>query len=213
MAGSVLPNPWDEALALAWEAFCARTTPIGAVVLDGTGHLVARARCRRADSGPVPGQLSDTRIAHAEVNVLAQLPFGRDYADHELYATVEPCCLCMGAAIQTGVGAVHYAWADAYAGAASCLTVDNPQVRRKALSVHEPPGGTVSWLAGLLVAVHYEIDVSRRLDHVTRPWKAVEPELFAQAADVGVQDQLRVARRERWPVTALIEHLGATPIP
>jgi hypothetical protein len=55
--------------------------------------------------------------------------------------------------------------------------------------------------------------VSRRLDHVTRPWKAVEPELFAQAADVGVQDQLRVARRERWPVTALIEHLGATPIP
>jgi tRNA(Arg) A34 adenosine deaminase TadA len=162
MAGSVLPNPWDEALALAWEAFCARTTPIGAVVLDGTGHLVARARCRRADSGPVPGQLSDTRIAHAEVNVLAQLPFGRDYADHELYATVEPCCLCMGAAIQTGVGAVHYAWADAYAGAASCLTVDNPQVRRKALSVHEPPGGTVSWLAGLLVAVHYEIEVYGR---------------------------------------------------
>ncbi|MCK9893010.1 hypothetical protein [Frankia sp. AgB32] len=50
----------------------------------------------------MPGQLAGSRIAHAEVNALAQLPMG-SFADHELYTSVEPCCLCMGAALQTGI--------------------------------------------------------------------------------------------------------------
>jgi tRNA(Arg) A34 adenosine deaminase TadA len=71
--------PWDAVLGLAWEAFLRRTTPVGAVVVDPLGRLDAGARGRRLDSEQTPGQLSGTRIAHAELNALALLPTRGSY--------------------------------------------------------------------------------------------------------------------------------------
>jgi tRNA(Arg) A34 adenosine deaminase TadA len=85
----------------------------------------------------VPGQLVNSRIAHAEINALAQLacPRGVSFQDHVLFTNVEPCCLCMGAALQTGVGVLHYAWRDPYAGAATSMVVRNPQISRRSFTV------------------------------------------------------------------------------
>ena len=69
-----LAEPWDIALGLAWEAMLAGTTPVGCVVLDADGRVATRGRGRRYASDTVPGQLSNSHLAHAELNALAQLP-------------------------------------------------------------------------------------------------------------------------------------------
>jgi tRNA(Arg) A34 adenosine deaminase TadA len=197
--------PWGEALELAWQAFCAGATPVGAVVTDASGMVVASARGRRMDAGGPPGQLSGTRIAHAEVNALAQLPFDGDYGDHTLYATAEPCCLCMGAAIQTGVGDVRFAADDPYAGA-SGMVLDNPQMRHKGMRIHGPDDPVLAWWALLLVAVHYAVDRGAK-PHVMAPRREAHPETCALADDRAVQAAFAMARRAGDPVARLIARL------
>ncbi|HEV8178668.1 MAG TPA: hypothetical protein VGP54_00015, partial [Gaiellaceae bacterium] len=77
-----LDEPWRAALELAWEAYLADTIPVGAVVGAGDGTIVARGRNRIFDP---PGHgVAGSRLAHAEVDVLAQLPVTDRYRDHVL---------------------------------------------------------------------------------------------------------------------------------
>jgi tRNA(adenine34) deaminase len=97
---------WERALELAWEAFCANTTPVGAVVVSAAGDIVAEGRGRRYEPAGPPGQLAGSQIAHAEINALAQLTSDRHYEDHALLTTLEPCGMCHGAAVQASVGSL-----------------------------------------------------------------------------------------------------------
>lgn len=112
-----LSEPWREVLLLGWEAYDAGTIPVGAVVADDAGTIVSRGRNRIFD-GPHVGQLSGSRLAHAEVNALAQLPVDGTLEHLALYSLLEPCHLCLGAAYSTRVGAVRYAAPDPWGGAA-----------------------------------------------------------------------------------------------
>jgi tRNA(Arg) A34 adenosine deaminase TadA len=197
--------PWDETLELAWQAFCTGTTPVGAVVTDAAGTVVTRGRGRRMDTAGPAGQLSGTRIAHAEVNALAQLPFAGEYGGHTLYTTTEPCCLCMGAAIQTGVGDVRFAARDPYGGA-SAMVLDNPQMRHKRMRVHGPDDPVLAWWAGLLVAVHYAVDRAAK-PHMSAPMREAQPELCALADDSTVRAVFADARRAAVSVAELMTRL------
>jgi tRNA(Arg) A34 adenosine deaminase TadA len=65
---------WREAFELAWQAYVAGSPPVGAVVVDGDGTVVARGRSRRAERHAPANQLAGSRLAHAELNALAALP-------------------------------------------------------------------------------------------------------------------------------------------
>jgi tRNA(Arg) A34 adenosine deaminase TadA len=78
-----LTAPMRRALELAWDAFRAGSLPVGAVLTDGNGVVVAEGRNRIGEGVAPPGRLRGTGIAHAEMDVLAQLPMG-DYSDHTL---------------------------------------------------------------------------------------------------------------------------------
>lgn len=107
-----IPEPWQLPFELAWEAFRAGSRPVGAVLLDADGHVVATGRNRSQEATAPPGQLAGTALAHAEINALAQLPTGRHYDGHRLYTTLEPCLLCSSALIHSHVGHVVYAAPD-----------------------------------------------------------------------------------------------------
>ena len=51
-------HAWERALELAWDAFCADTTPVGAVVINAAGAIVAEGRGRRYEPPRPPGQLA-----------------------------------------------------------------------------------------------------------------------------------------------------------
>jgi tRNA(adenine34) deaminase len=104
-----------EALAAAEAAGARGEVPIGAVVVRGT-HLLARA-----------GNASIARrdpTGHAEV--LALRAAARAAGNYRLpgavlYATVEPCAMCIGAAIQARIGRLVYGCPDPKGGAVESL--------------------------------------------------------------------------------------------
>jgi tRNA(adenine34) deaminase len=112
------------ALGLARDAAEAGDVPVGAVLLDSSGTVVAADRNRREE-------LSDP-TAHAEMLVISSR--SRELGDwrltgHTLVVTLEPCTMCAGAAVQTRLERIVYGAADPKAGAAWSL-YNIPQDRR-----------------------------------------------------------------------------------
>jgi hypothetical protein len=80
-----LAPPWGEVFELMWDAYAAGTIPVGAVVVDAAGTVVARGRNRIFDEAD-GAALGRSRLAHAEIIALAQLPPPQTYEDHTRYA-------------------------------------------------------------------------------------------------------------------------------
>ncbi len=105
-----------EALAAAREGMAAGEVPVGAVVVGAGGEILARAFNR-------PISLSDP-TAHAEVLALRQaalLAGNYRLPGVSLYVTMEPCIMCVGAAIQARVARLVFGVADPKAGACVSL--------------------------------------------------------------------------------------------
>ena len=90
--------------------------PIGAVLIDSEGVVVARNHNRREErSDPT---------AHAEMLVLSAVAQTNEdwrLTGHTLIVTLEPCAMCAGAAVNSRVDRVVYGAADLKAGAAWSL--------------------------------------------------------------------------------------------
>jgi tRNA(Arg) A34 adenosine deaminase TadA len=183
MASVELDGAWQRALEQAWQSYLAGTTPVGAVVVDSVGDIVAEGRGRRYENADGGRQLAYCHIAHAEVNALALLPPQRHYEDHVLLTTLEPCCMCLGAAVQATFTRLHYAGRDPYGGA-SGLVVDTPQARRRPLAVTGPMAGLPGRFAELL-HVRWLLDF-----HAAEPVLDVQrrglPDVYQAAADPAV---------------------------
>ncbi len=106
----------DRALAEARSAFLKGEVPVGAVLADANGEILASAHNQ-------PIGTSDP-TAHAEI--LALRKAGSVLGNYRLsgsilVATIEPCIMCMGAALHARVATVVYGASDPKAGAAGSL--------------------------------------------------------------------------------------------
>lgn len=119
------------ALAEARAALGTGDVPVGAVVLDAQGRVIARGRnARERDSDPT---------AHAEVVALREA--GRASGDWQLpgctlVVTLEPCVLCAGAILAARIDRVVFGAWDVKAGAAGSV-VDLLRERRLPYRVRE----------------------------------------------------------------------------
>jgi len=148
-----LDEPWRASLELAWEAYLVDTIPVGAVVAGPDGTIVARGRNRIFDP---PGQrLSGSRLAHAEVDALAQLPTTARYRDHVLYSTLEPCLLCVAATLHATVGRIEYATADPFGGGCNGA-IDTAHWRRSAPEIAPQLGGWPARLSAALQSAFWQ---------------------------------------------------------
>ena len=97
-----------RSLELAHQALRAGGLPVGAVILDETGNVIAEGRnhCYDPPSGDDP--LQGTPLAHAEMNALARIPTDTDLSVCTLWSTHRPCSMCAAACAFTGVGEVHF---------------------------------------------------------------------------------------------------------
>ena len=143
------PTPTYEdamrlALAAARRAAAAGDVPVGAVLLDGDGRVVATDQNRREE-------LKDP-TAHAEMLVLSER--AREIGDwrltgHTLVVTLEPCPMCAGAAVWARLDRIVYGAADPKAGAAWSL-YNIPQDRRLNHRIELTDGVLAEEAAGLL---------------------------------------------------------------
>jgi tRNA(Arg) A34 adenosine deaminase TadA len=144
-------------LDLAWRSLCHATLPIGALLTGPDGDVAAEGRGRMLEPG-APGSdggpLAGSPVAHAEMNVLAQLDARRRYPDHTLHTSLEPCLMCAGAASMAGVGTVAYLGADPYAGATGHYR-PTPYLRELPTRLCGPePGEDPGELGRLAMALH-----------------------------------------------------------
>ena len=127
---------------------------VGAVLTDRGGTIIAEGRNRVCDTSAPPGRLHGNYLAHAEMDVLAQLP-GGDYAHHTIWTTLEPCLLCISAAVTTHVGVVRFAAPDPSWLGIERIREINPQVDRRWPERIGPLTGPVAAFSALLPMVWF----------------------------------------------------------
>lgn len=112
MSGFPLPEPMRRALALAADAAGAGEVPVGAVIIDTQGRIIAEAaNAMRGGNDPT---------AHAEIEALrrAGRALGTSRLDgHQLWVTLEPCAMCAGAIALARIDKLVFAAEDPKGGA------------------------------------------------------------------------------------------------
>jgi tRNA(adenine34) deaminase len=106
----------EAALEEAHGALAHGDVPIGALLLDASGRIVARDHNRREELGDA--------TAHAEMLVISAR--SRELGDwrltgHTLVVTLEPCAMCAMATVWARIDRVVFGAADLKAGAAWSL--------------------------------------------------------------------------------------------
>ncbi len=105
-----------RALDLARVAMKMGEIPVGAVLTDGEGKIIAESHNRT--------ECDKTPLAHAEMLAIAEgCKRTGDWRlrDCTLYVTLEPCPMCMGAILHARIGRVVYGSDDPRAGAAGSV--------------------------------------------------------------------------------------------
>ena len=100
--------------------------PVGAVLVDGDGRVLARSRNER--------EALASPVAHAEVQALlkgARERGGWNLSGTTLYVTLEPCSMCAGALVLARVAEVVYAAKDPKGGV---ITLGIPILENPALN-------------------------------------------------------------------------------
>ena len=177
MFWDALSEPWQAALEMAWEGYCAGTMPIGAVVTDASGKVISRGRNRTLDKSAPDRETCDQMLGHAEINALLALNLDQG-ARHSaaLYTTMEPCPLCMGAFYMSSVRTLHFAGRDPYAGSTNLLGT-TLYLSRKPIKIF-PPFDKRLEIA--LTAIYVESEIRLRGEQVIEnhffdEWRSVLP--------------------------------------
>ncbi|NLC73239.1 MAG: nucleoside deaminase [Ruminococcaceae bacterium] len=107
-----------SALALAGEAAAAGEVPVGCVICDENGAIIGEGRNRREE---IPDA-----CAHAEIEAIRNACAYRgswDLSGCTMFVTLEPCCMCAGAIINSRISRLVYGAKESYSGA--CGSVIN----------------------------------------------------------------------------------------
>ncbi len=114
------------ALDEAESALRAGDFPVGCVITDG--EEVVASGCRAASRGALANE-----IDHAEIIALRQLYRSRPAIGKDrfcLYSTLEPCLMCFGAILISGIRRIVYAFEDVMGGGTSLRLQAMPPLYR-----------------------------------------------------------------------------------
>jgi tRNA(adenine34) deaminase len=106
----------NQALDLARAAAGLGEVPVGCVIADSSGNVIARGHNRR--------ELDEDPTGHAEIVAMREAARIRGHwrlNDLTLVVTLEPCAMCAGAMVNARVGTLVYGCTDPKAGAVSTL--------------------------------------------------------------------------------------------
>ena len=110
---SEIPIGAQIALKEQWAGLAARGLPCGSSIVDDQGAVVAFGRNCVYDSGDSAHSernyaLIENRLAHAELNAIAQLPANIEHSTLTLWATQHPCKMCAAAIEFSEIGKVKF---------------------------------------------------------------------------------------------------------
>lgn len=159
----------QAALEQAWASIGAGSLGIGAAACDDDDRILATGRNRINETDPGDDVLAGTSVAHAEMNVLAKLPF-RQHDSVALHTTLQPCVQCLGAIRLSSVSSVQVLAPDPIFRGVERMRDLNTFVARRWPVIEQRP--IDEWAAfGLLYPTHH------MLSHptLTDTWTGVLP--------------------------------------
>lgn len=122
------------ALEQAENALSQGEFPVGCVIVQ-EGEVIAKG----ARQGTTPDTLFFSEVDHAEIRALKSLEgLGREFKPEKttLFSTMEPCLMCLGAIILSGIQKIVFAYEDPMGGAADCdLSAMKPLYRDATMEV------------------------------------------------------------------------------
>jgi creatinine deaminase len=113
--------PWlDEAILQAEQSWSEGGIPIGSVLVDSMGLIVASGHNMRVQSGDP--------TAHAEVVCFRNAGRRRDWSELTLVSTLSPCIMCTGTTLLFGVKRVIVGENKNYLGAEALMCSNGVEV-------------------------------------------------------------------------------------
>lgn len=117
------------ALDLARQGQAAGSAPVGAVLVNHEGQIIARGR-NRVGEPQTSQHVGDASVAHAEMDLYFQVGKLDDPHTLTLYTSLEPCLMCGGASALLGIGRVVWATDDAWGGSGRLIRwADHPAMQ------------------------------------------------------------------------------------
>lgn len=117
------------ALEQAQQAFDNGEFPVGCVIVQDNVVVASGKRKGTTDEMPFFSEIS-----HAEIRVLMALETMESEFRPEkatLYSTMEPCLMCFGAIILSGIKKIVFAYEDPMGGGTGCDLTEMPQLYKK----------------------------------------------------------------------------------
>ncbi len=106
------------ALEQAHQAYDAGEFPVGCVIVQDRQVIASGGRY-----GTTPGRAFSSEIDHAEIRALKNLELFEGVFEPEkavVFSTMEPCLMCFGAIVLSGIKTIVYAYEDVMGGATTC---------------------------------------------------------------------------------------------
>lgn len=204
-----LAEPWQGCIEEAWAAYCAGSMPIGAVIVDAAGEIVARGRNRMYEWSDDERGVCGSRVAHAEINALALFDVRwPDPHTFTLYSSMEPCPMCIGAARMCQIGTVRYATRDAMGGSAHFVGA-SPFMQRRSVAVFGPESPD---LETRLLAIQSEWmlqGIKPQVELILEAWSEVCPAGVELGRQIFASGLLRSLAHDRVSAAVVVDSLAS----
>ncbi|HHW12385.1 MAG TPA: nucleoside deaminase [Firmicutes bacterium] len=203
-----LEEPWQACFELGWTSFKKGSIPIGAVVVDVKGKIIARGRNRLYESEREAGEIAGHKLSHAELNALLKVNES-DYPNirqFSLYSTTEPCPLCFGALVMANVRNLKFAARDRYAGGTN-LNNKNKYIAGKNIHI----AGPFPDLEKVQITLHtaYELIKGHHSERIFEAWKIDCLEAVESGIKLFRDKTLQKLKEKDAPVSEVFELIGA----
>lgn len=105
---------WKRIFLLEWESICEKSKAIAALIVFENGGIISEGRNKIGEQ-----TIPNPRVSHAEVEAIRNLdikkyPYVKTYT---LYAALEPCPMCMGTMVMSGIRNIIIGAHDDHGGA------------------------------------------------------------------------------------------------
>lgn len=130
----------EYCLDLARQSLKLGSSPVGAVVVDDSGEVLAEGRNRSGEPWPLEAREIAGSLAHAELAALFHLQEVEEAPAWTLYSSLEPCPMCAGALGLLGFGRVVWACDDPWGGLGRQRAWgEHPTLERSEVTPHPIP--------------------------------------------------------------------------
>lgn len=126
---------WKRIFELEWMSLCEGSKAIAALIVSDDGTIISEGRNKVGEES-----IPNPRVSHAEVEAIRNLDINRypNLKNYTLYASLEPCPMCMGTMVMGGIRRIVIGAKDAHGGAMH-LIEHSTFLRNKNISISWMP--------------------------------------------------------------------------